>query len=344
MVILMSMVDNRGERDYAGKITAIADRLASWRGPIVLIAHADPDGDALGSTLALKRALAALGKETVLPIDPPRYMRFLLNEGELSDALEALPDDALLVVLDAADPNRVWGAPLEGAAFTVNIDHHGTNPRFGDLVVVEPASAATAQIVKDVIDELPVAWTPEIATPCLTGILTDTGSFRYANTDADALAAASDLMRHGVPYAELADRLQWRSHGYFSMLGEVMSTVRFELNDKVVLAALTDEMRSRSGDPDDSDDYVALIRYAEGTYVAVLLKQRGSVVKISMRTRAPASAQAICVELGGGGHVAAAGAKLEPATLDEARQRVLAAVERELARHDLYAPTDPEHA
>lgn len=328
--------DNRGETDYAGKVAEVAERLASWTGPIVLLAHVDPDGDALGSTLALKRALDALGKSTVLPMEPPGYLRFLVRDGELSGALDRLPDRALLAVLDVADAPRAWGAPFEGAALLLNMDHHGTNDRFGDLVLVEPAAAATAQIVKDVIDALPVAWTPEIATPCLAGIMSDTGTFRFANTDRAVLVSAGDLIAHGVAYADLADRLQWRSPAYFRMLGAVMGTIRFPLSGKVALATVTRSMREDAGaEAGDSDDFVGIIRYAEGTHVAVLLKQTEDAVKISVRTRGAVSAQAICLELGGGGHVAAAGAKLDAPDLDRAEARVLEAVRRELGRNGL---------
>lgn len=328
--------DNRNDADYPGKIRAIADRLASWDGPIVLIAHVDPDGDALGSTLALKRALTALGKDAVLPMDPPPYLRFLVREGDLSAPLDTLPDGALLAVLDVSDVARAEGAPTDGAAFVINVDHHGTNDRFGDLHLVQPGAAATAQIVKDLIDALPVAWSADIATPCLTGILTDTGTFRYANTDREVLRTAGDLIAEGVDYTELTDRLQWRPASFYRMLGAVMDTLDLPYGGLASVAAVTQEMKARFGEAeDDSDDYVGLIRYVDGVKVAVLLKEKEDAVKVSVRARAPVSAQAICVELGGGGHVAAAGAKLTGADLESARAQVGEAVGRELARHGL---------
>src|SRR5690606_24175367 len=163
-------VNNRGDANYRDTIAEIARLARAWSGPIVIVAHVDPDGDALGSTLALRRALEALGKQVLLPMEPPRYLAFLAEEGELSPALDALPAGTLLFVLDVADRNRVWGAPVRGAERVVNIDHHGTNDRFGDLAVVEPGKAATALLIKELIEVLGVAWTPAIATPCLTGI------------------------------------------------------------------------------------------------------------------------------------------------------------------------------
>lgn len=328
-------VNNAGEADYPGKVRQIAERLRGWQGPIVLVSHVDPDGDAFGSTLALKRALEQLGKRTILPIEPPRFLRFLAEPGEVSEPLSALPENCLLAVLDVADEPRAIGAPTTGAAYVINVDHHGTNGRFGDLWCVEPGKAATAQIVKDIIDALPLAWTPRLAIPCLAGIITDTGNFRYSNTTHEVLEAAGELIDSGIDYAALTDRLQWRHPSYFAMLGKVMQTVEFPLGGLVVMAHMTPEMEAEVGDSDDdSNDYVGLIRYAEGCKIAAFLKAREDHTKVSVRTRDGVSAQRICLALGGGGHVAAAGAKLA-ADLTQTRRRLLAACREELARHGL---------
>lgn len=327
---MQTSINNQGEANYDQKIVLIADKLRAWQGPIVLISHVDPDGDALGSALALKRALDTLGKETYLPLEPPRYLKFLVDDGELVAPLGQLPPQSLLAVLDVELGPRATGAPLEGADLTVNIDHHGSNPRLGDLSCVQPSKAATAQMVKDVVDALEVTWTPAIATPCLTGIITDTGNFRYSNTDQSVLAAAGDLLALGADYAGLTDRLQWRHPKYFEMLGKVMSTVKFPFNGLAVTARMTLEMEAEVGETDDdSNDYVGLIRYAEGTKVAVFFKERAGHTKLSVRTRDGVSAQAICHALGGGGHINAAGAKLN-GSLDEAYRKTLASVEAEL--------------
>lgn len=333
--------DNSGEPDYAACIAQVAGKLLTWNGPIVIATHVDPDGDALGSALALKRALAALGKETLLPCTPPRYLNFLVQAGELSEPLSALPKDALVAVLDVEVSRRLVGVPVVntqvvGAAFTIVLDHHGTNNRAGDLVCVEPARAATTQLVKDVVDALPLEWNAELATPCLTGLLTDTGNFRFGNTTPDVLHAAAELIAYGVAYTDLTDRLQRRHPDYFRMLGKVMSTVTFPLDGTVAVAEITRQMRAEIGPTDDdSSDYVGLIRYAEGVLVALFLREEGQdgepKTKVSVRASAGVSAQAICVALGGGGHVAAAGATLR-VELGEAKAQVLAATRAELER------------
>ncbi len=328
----------------AQKALQIAEVLRGWDGPIVLASHVNPDGDALGSALALKRALEKLGKKTTLPLEPPRYLAFLTRDGELAAPLNTLLPNTLVVVLDVDVGDRLAGVPVlgervEGAAFTVVIDHHGTNNRAADLLWLEPRRAATAHMVKDLIDALLVPWDAELATPCLTGLLTDTGTFSFGNTSPEVLRAAGELIAHGVAYSDLTDRLQWRYPDYFRMLGKVMSTAEFPLGGLVAYAEVTQAMRRELGPTDDdSNDYVGLIRYAEGAVVALFLREEARAetgsppkTKVSVRARAGVSAQAICVALGGGGHVAAAGATLQT-DLKSAKARALAATREELVR------------
>jgi bifunctional oligoribonuclease and PAP phosphatase NrnA len=340
---MSGFVNNEGEANYQQKIETIAEKLFGWAGSVVLISHVDPDGDALGSTLALKRALAALGKDTTLVLTPPKYLGFITKPGEVSPPVKLLPDNTLLAILDVAELARSEGVPQEAissAAFVVNIDHHGTNNRFGDLACVEPAKAATAQMVKDVIDALEklhgqVLWNADIATPCLTGILTDTGNFRFGNTTPEVLRDASELLKHEVAYTDLTDRLQLRHPDYFKMLGKVMGTVEFLLGGLVAVCHLDKKMIAEIGETqDDSSDYVGLIRYAEGVQVAIFLRERDDFTKISVRAQKGVSAQAICMTLGGGGHVAAAGAKVK-GDVSEARKQILAATETELKARGL---------
>jgi phosphoesterase RecJ-like protein len=316
---------NQAEPQYRAKMQAVAEFLKTTATPLMIVSHVDPDGDAVGSSLGLCRALRAMGKGVKWVVQPPRYLGFLARPGENHPPVERVPAGTSLLVLDAAEPNRVEGAPVEG--FVVNLDHHGTNPRFGNLSVVDPSKAATAQIVKDLIDLLGVPWTPEIATPVLTGIITDTGNFRFANTTPEVLRTAADLVGHGVGYADLTDRLQWRPPSYFELMGRVLSTVRFHFGGKLVTAHMPP---GADGNEEDSDDFVGTIRYAEGSELAIFFKPRGENTKLSIRSRGEVSAQAVAVKLGGGGHVPAAGATLRGMGLEQAYERVLEVVGEEL--------------
>jgi phosphoesterase RecJ-like protein len=324
------MLMNQAEPHYQAKLQAVAEYLQATHSPLTIVSHVDPDGDAIGSTLGLCRALRAMGKQVQWIAEPPRYLRFLSQAGENHPAIDRVPEGTVLLVLDAAEPNRVQGAPVEG--FVINLDHHGTNPRFGNLSVVDPSKAATAQIVKDLIDLLKVPWTPQIATPVLTGLITDTGNFRFANTTPEVLRSAADLVGHGVAYADLTDRLQWRSASYFELMGKVLSTIRFHFGGKLVTAHMP---MDAEGGEEDSDDFVGLIRYAEGSELAIFFKPRGENIKLSIRSRGEVSAQAVAVKLGGGGHVPAAGATLRGMGLEQAYERVLEVVEGELGAKGL---------
>lgn len=312
---------------YWEKMRLVAEVLKALQGPIYIATHVDPDGDAIGSSLGLYRALKALGKEVYWVAEPPRFLRFLAKEEEYADPVEKLPPGATLVALDAAEPGRVVGVPVEG--FVINIDHHGTNPRFGQIAVVEPSKAATAQMVKELIDLLGVPWTEELATPVLTGILTDTGNFRFANTTPEVLRVAAELLSYGVKLSEITDRLQYRPPVYYQGLGAVLSTFRLHFGGLLVTAHLPEDVDIPE---EDSDGFVGVIRYVEGSLVAVYLRRKGEGVKVSIRSRGGVSAQNIALKLGGGGHVPAAGATLEGVGLEEAYERVLEAVAEELRR------------
>nr|WP_018461312.1 bifunctional oligoribonuclease/PAP phosphatase NrnA [Thermus oshimai] len=320
-------MDTLADPQYWEKMRLVAEVLKALEGPIYIATHVDPDGDAIGSSLGLYRALKALGKEAYWVAEPPRFLRFLAKEEEYADPVDKLPPGATLVALDAADPSRVVGAPVEG--FVINIDHHGTNPRFGQLAVVEPTKAATAQMVKELIDLLGVPWTEELATPVLTGIVTDTGNFRFANTTPEVLRVAAELLSYGVRLSEITDRLQYRPPVYYQGLGAVLSTLRLHFGGLLVTAHLPEDVDIPE---EDSDGFVGVIRYVEGSLVAVYLRRKGEGIKVSIRSRGGVSAQNIALKLGGGGHVPAAGATLEGLGLEEAYERVLEAVAEELRR------------
>jgi len=308
----------------------VARALLDHDGPFVVVAHTDPDGDAVGSVLTLARALRRLGREVVAPMTPPpRFLQFLADDGELAAPLDERPPGALVVVVDS-DPARASGVPLAGGP-VVNVDHHGTNPGTSEVAWVDPSYASATMMVAEVVDALGVAWDAGLATPCLAGLMTDTGHFRFGNTDRRALQTAGRLIDAGVAYAELSDRLQWRHPDFYRMLAMVMQTVRFPLDGQVALADQTLAMRAALGESeDDSDDFVGQLRYAEGTRVAAILKEREGAVKLSVRSRGGVSARRICVALGGGGHHEAAGATLEGTDIATAERRLLEAIAREL--------------
>ena len=310
---------NAPEPRYAELIARIAQELSGHQSEIVILSHVDPDGDALGSCLGLQRALRLIGRQAQTYMKVPQYLEFLPSDGEVLPELQSWPEHALLVVLDVDnnDARRVAGADL--SSFTgrvINVDHHGTNARRADLGLVDPAQAATAGMVADIAQLLLSAagqeWTPKIATPLLTGLNTDTGSFRFANTSPAVLRQAASLVERGARLAWINDRLSQNPPRYFALLREVLGSMAFSHGGLIVTARVDEAMLTRAGAVwDDVESYVNTIRSARGTELACLFKDYGTHVKLSLRSRGRVSAQNIAVGLGGGGHFPAAGATVQ---------------------------------
>jgi bifunctional oligoribonuclease and PAP phosphatase NrnA len=326
-------MNNLGDPQYLDKLNTIAARLKNHAGPIVIAAHVDPDGDAIGSVLGASRALATLGKK-VIPIGvSPRYLEWMPAASELTAKLEVLPEDALLLVLDSAEVSRVDGVPMNQVGIPIiNIDHHGSNPRFGEISLVSPDKAACALMVKDLVAALGVTLTSSIAEPLLTGIMTDTGFFRNSNSDAFVLNAAADLLGSGVSMVRINEALASQPHSFYKLQAEVYATIDFPLEGKMVTAFVNNAMLERLGASwEDVESLVNYIRNAEGTVVACLFKDYGDIVKVSLRSKSGVSAQNIALACGGGGHVPAAGATIS-LPFAQAYAKVLAEAKTELHR------------
>jgi bifunctional oligoribonuclease and PAP phosphatase NrnA len=315
----MTDARNTAEPQYTALVAQVAQELGGWPGPVVILAHVDPDGDALGSCLGLQRALIAAGRQAQTYMKVPPYLEFLPQPGEVLPELTDWPEQALLVVLDVDnnDVRRVAGADLGSfSGRVINVDHHGTNARRADVGLVDPTQAATAGMVADIAELLlaqtGAPWTPEIATPLLTGLNTDTGSFRFASTTPTVLRQAASLVERGAQLAWINDRLSQNPPRYFALLKEVLASMTFSQGGLIVSAHVDQSMLDRSDSSwDDVESYVNTIRSARGTELACLFKDYGSQVKVSLRSRGRVSAQNIAVALGGGGHVPAAGATVQ---------------------------------
>lgn len=328
---------NAATPDYPHAVRQVAERLRAHSGPIVVLAHENPDGDAIGSVLGLTRALRALGKAVYAPMDVPRYLAFVAEPGELGERLQEWPEGALAAVLDVDnnDPGRVAGADLtafEGPV--VNIDHHGTNLRRADAGAVDPSKPAAALIVADVVEALGLPWTEPLATPLMLGLLTDTGNFSFDSVTPETFECAARLRAAGARLGWLSDGLRQNPRAYYLLLREVLGGMEFLHGGRVVLAHVDDAMLGRAGASwEQVESYVGMLRNAEGSQLAVMAKDFGDRVKFSLRSRGPVSAQNVAVALGGGGHVPAAGASVD-GPYSAARARLEAAIVQELARVD----------
>ncbi len=322
---------------HTNDLQAVAQTLLNHTGPIVVLSHENPDGDALGSVLGLTRALRQLGREVIAPMQVPRFLAFMPQPGELGERLHDWPAGALAAVLDVDNNDHVRVAGADLSTFTgpvVNVDHHGTNARRADALAVDPGQPAAAVMVADLIDLLRVEWNEQIATPLMLGLITDTGSFRFDSVTPQAFRAAAKLREAGARLGWISDRLGQNPVTYYTLLREVLGTLEFLHGGRVVLARVDEAMLERAGAAwEDVENYVGMLRNAEGSQLAVMVKDYGERVKLSLRSRAGVSAQNIAVALGGGGHVPAAGASLNQPWPAVAPQ-LDAAITAELTRVD----------
>ena len=265
----------------------------------VLCPHVSPDGDALGSTLALKMALEKAGKQVTVMVDDdvPKAFGFLpqLDSFVKPDVNNPVVTD-LLVVLDASSLDRIGKV------------------------------AQAVEILCTLVEKLDVTPDKDLATCLYTAIYTDCGSFRFANTTPATMRAAAKLLEYGARPNEISDALGTHTRANIEMLGKVLQTLSF-YNDGAVS---TIEINSDLYDKEvNTDNFISFARYIEGVDVAVLFKAvEPSVTRVSMRSQKTDVAE-IALSFGGGGHIRAAGCTVE-LPLAEAKQKVLEAIGKAL--------------
>jgi phosphoesterase RecJ-like protein len=304
-------------------VAEIRDRLG--RAQKVLIAsHVRPDGDAIGSLLALGLALQDAGKQVQMVLVDGVSASFRHLEG--SDQIRRAPEGEhdTFITVDCADFKRV-GKPLqEFAPPDINIDHHITNERFGRLNLIEPEEVATSSILARHLADWGLKITRPIAAALLTGIITDTLGFRTSNTTPEALRQAADLMETGADMPELYMRgLVRRSFASARYWGAGLSSLESE--DGIVWGTLTVEDRKEAGyGGNDDADLINMVSAIDGNKVGMIfVEQTDGHVKISWRAlEAGIDVSPVAKHFGGGGHPAAAGADI-PGKLSDIQPLVL---------------------
>lgn len=279
---------------------------------ILLLCHAHPDGDTLGSATALARALSAMGKKIKVDCaDPiPKDFSFMF-EGLSAEDFE--PE--LTVAVDVADI-KLLGKEYEGryqGRIELCIDHHGSNMLYADKVWLEPESASAAEMIFLLLKELNAEITPEIASCLFTGVSTDTGCFRFSNTTVRTFEIAAELAKLGADtYNIIQVFFETKTKTYAALERLALEGMRFYCNDRCALICVTQDMYKRSGSSESETDRLAnLPRQIEGVLVGVTMRElKDGSFKASVRTHGDISAAEICKRLGGGGHVGAAGCTL----------------------------------
>lgn len=299
---------------------------------VALTTHASPDGDGLGSMLALTMALAQRG-QTALPLlaEPvPRVFDFLPGVSRilvLPQTDTALADVDLLVSLDSSDAERIDAVRKLFAVPVINIDHHVSNTRFGDFNCVQAEATATGELVYNLFAYLRVPFTHETATCLYTAIATDCGFFRYANTTATTHLMAAELLRHGVDPALIADRMETKPAAGIKLLAAALQQLEFFHHGQT--AAMVVDMRQvPRGLEDVTEGFINYPRYIEGVETALLFKVADdNAVKVSLRSRNRVDVSAVALAFGGGGHKRAAGC-----TMNGELPQVKTLVLREIAK------------
>ncbi|SDW15069.1 bifunctional oligoribonuclease/PAP phosphatase NrnA [Paenibacillus sp. PDC88] len=297
----------------------------------LIVSHVQPDGDAVSSTVMVGWLLSCLGKKfTMINEGPiPQRMQYMWNADQILNAsLQSPPKQFQHVIcVDCADYERVgkvthWFAD---EANILNIDHHPTNNGYGKVNIIKDDAAATAEILYDLVEACGVAWDKEAATAAYTGLLTDTGGFRYSSTSPKVMKIASDLLALGVNGPELAERLlEEITLPQLKVLTRALNTLSISEDGHIAWVVVTPEDMVECGaQNDDLEGIVNYPRNIQGVEVGILFKViSDEVAKVSFRSAGKVDVAALAQGFGGGGHVRAAGARVEGPWQDTVNQVV----------------------
>ena len=295
---------------------------------ILITAHIQPDGDAIGSTLATMQMLRALGKSAQVFIDDDvrKNLHVLPHFEEIRRPAEGEHFDADLLLIMDTSPDRIGNVVKMTNAPILNIDHHVTNKNdVGDLYL-EHDAAATCEIIFKLAGELDATITPEIATCLYTGLATDTGFFQFSNTRAQTLRTAAELVACGVKPNLISEQMERRSAAEVLSMRAALNSMKFFYGGKV--AGMFLDLATMKN-CDSTEGFIDLIRVIDRVDVAFLISERAEkVCRVSMRSKG-VDVSKVANELGGGGHIRAAGCTLYK-TLDDAEKILVKAIGKAL--------------
>jgi len=304
-----------------------------------VLSHVRPDGDALGSQLALGLSLKKLGKDVRIWNEEGMLGKYsFLPDANLLTKPPAEPEDVdVAVALDTAIQNRLGNtvAAIRLAKLWVNIDHHPSNPGYGDLVYIDPNAPATGQILYELITSQKLPIDIAIAENLYVAISTDTGSFQYPNTTARTFEIAAELVCAGVDVGRVSQLIYENyPRRRVELLGDLLGTMRFDADDRVATFSLSLSTAKKLGVlPEDNEGLIDHLRAIRGVIVAIFFEELpDGKVRVSMRSKTEkVNVCAICEKFGGGGHVLAAGARVR-GTLAEAEEKILEEVRNVVGR------------
>jgi phosphoesterase RecJ-like protein len=322
-------------------VTATIDQIGEVlrsRQSFVLISHVRPDGDAIGSQLALGYSLKAMGKSVRLINEDglPENLAFL-SGSEIIETPPAEPLDVeVAIALDTATKPRLGDAALHAASkakLWLNIDHHISNPKYGDLNLIDSTSPATGEILYDLITALDLPLPPETRDAIYVAVSTDTGSFQYPSTTARTYEMAADLVRRGLDVGTINSKT-YDEHPYrrLELMRALLNTLERSPDGVVAHWELREKTRlDLALRPEDSEGLIDVIRAIRGVRLAAFFEELpDGKVRVSMRSKdRELDVCKIASAFGGGGHALAAGIRMK-GPLEAAKQQVLAAIHRRI--------------
>ena len=293
---------------------------------IVILTHENPDGDAIGSSLALYNALKNYGKnpDIIIP-EFPRTFEFLAGASEIKKESEITKYD-LAISLDCATIKMLNGFAnyFEDAKVKITIDHHSTNTMYGDYNYVSGDAPACAQIVLIALEYFKMEITKEIGTCLLTGIITDTGGFKYSGVTAETFELVAGLLNKGINVSKIYKKvLQTKTRANFELRKIAANRLEFFEDGKIAFTYITKEdEESVNAENGDHEGIVEIGRDIEGVEVSVFLRQTDKGCRVSMRSNEYVNVSDVCLLLGGGGHMRAAGCSMQ-CTIEQAKDKIL---------------------
>ena len=302
---------------------------------VLLLSHIIPDGDTIGSCVALSDALGKMGKTVhICPGEPlPANLTFLEDPSFFPQA-GLLPRYDAVVAVDCSDRDRLGSRLplLERGRLTINIDHHKTNTFYGMLNHVQGNRAAAGEIIFALFQAGGWKLSPKAAQGLYTAIVTDTGQFQYSNTTGDTHRIAAALIEAGIDRDRISINLyQSDSKTKLPVTYACLSHMAYYMEEQVALAFIThQELSSLGGTITDTDGMVEMLRNIEGVEISVFIKEiQPGLMKVGMRSKNWADVAEICTAFGGGGHTRAAGCSLH-GNIDQVVEAILSRIEEYL--------------
>lgn len=294
---------------------------------IVILTHESPDGDAIGASLAIKFMVEELGKkaDVIIP-EYPRMFQFLPSTDEIKIDSQIENYD-LAISVDCANFKRMTkNEYFEKARKTIVIDHHGSNNMYGDLNYVNPASPACCEILVSMAEYFGIPISKEIGTCIMTGIITDTGGFRYMGITPDTFEYTAELLRLGVDIPDIYKKtMGTKTKSNFALTKKVIERMELLEDGKVAFTYLkTQDELEVNAEPGDHEGLVNIGKDIEGVLVSIFIRQKDEeeAYKVSLRSEDGINVSDICLLFGGGGHSRAAGALIQ-GSIEEVKEKLM---------------------